>query len=60
VGDLLRVCVVVPYDLAEEGGVKRHALRVAEELRCVGDGVTVIGPLQRRVAIPPPGERWES
>ncbi len=43
----MRVCVVVPYDLAEEGGVKQHALRVADEMRGRGDDVTVIGPLRR-------------
>ena len=40
----MRVCVVVPYDLAEEGGVKRHAVHVAAALRAVGDEVWIIGP----------------
>ena len=26
----LKVCMVVPYDLAEEGGVKRHAMQLGE------------------------------
>lgn len=43
----LRVAVVVPYDVAEEGGVKRHAFHVAEALRRGGDEVTVVGPLSR-------------
>lgn len=43
----LRVCLVVPYDMADEGGVKRHALHVAESLRRLGDEVTVVGPLSR-------------
>jgi phosphatidyl-myo-inositol alpha-mannosyltransferase len=43
----VRVCLVVPYDLADEGGVKRHALHLAQCLRRRGDEVTVIGPLSR-------------
>jgi phosphatidylinositol alpha-mannosyltransferase len=37
----------MPYDAAEEGGVKRHAYHLAESLRRGGDEVTVIGPLSR-------------
>lgn len=47
----LSVCMVVPYDLAEEGGVKRHALHVAASLRRRGDEVTVIGPSTSRAEI---------
>ncbi len=36
--------MVVPYDLAEEGGVKRHAMQLATSLRQLGDEVDVIGP----------------
>lgn len=43
----MRVCIVVPYDLAEEGGVKRNAVHVARSLREMGDEVTVVGPLSR-------------
>ena len=43
----LRVAIVVPYDVAEEGGVKRHAFHVAESLRGMGDEVTVVGPSSR-------------
>ncbi len=39
----MKVCVVVPYDLAEQGGVKRHALQLATALRDLGDEVTVMG-----------------
>ena len=39
----MRVCVVVPYDLAEQGGVKRHAFQLAAALRELGDDVTVMG-----------------
>src|SRR5438876_2987515 len=39
--------MVVPYDLADEGGVKRHALHLADRLRRGGDEVAVIGPLSR-------------
>jgi phosphatidylinositol alpha-mannosyltransferase len=46
------VCIVVPYDVAEEGGVKRHAFHVAEALRKSGDQVTVVGPLSRGDAGP--------
>lgn len=41
----LRVCIVVSYDLDEDGGgVKHHALHLARALRHGGDHVTVIGP----------------
>jgi len=48
----VRTCLVVPYDLAEEGGVKRHALHLAAAMREVGDEVDVVGPLSRG-ATPP-------
>jgi phosphatidyl-myo-inositol alpha-mannosyltransferase len=48
----LRICIVVPYDLGEEGGVKRHALHVAESLRRLGDEVVVTGPLRRGRSCP--------
>ena len=35
--------MVVPYDLAEEGGVKRHAFHLATSLRKLGDDVTIMG-----------------
>jgi phosphatidylinositol alpha-mannosyltransferase len=40
----LRICVVVPYDLSERGGVKHHAFEVAHALRARGDHVEIIGP----------------
>jgi phosphatidylinositol alpha-mannosyltransferase len=40
----LRVCIVVPYDLSERGGVKHHALEVAHALRGRGDHVSLVGP----------------
>ena len=40
----------MPYDLAEEGGVKRNAIHVAEALRAMGDEVTLVGPLSRGAA----------
>jgi phosphatidylinositol alpha-mannosyltransferase len=40
----LRICIVVPYDLSEYGGVKHHALELARALRRGGDHVTIIGP----------------
>ena len=43
----MRICIVVPYDLTEEGGVKRHALHVMNALRRAGDEVEMIGPLRR-------------
>jgi phosphatidylinositol alpha-mannosyltransferase len=43
----VRIAMVVPYDLAEEGGVKRHAVQLASTLRHLGDEVDVIGPLTR-------------
>ena len=39
--------MVVPYDLSEPGGVKRHAFHLAERMRRAGDTVTVVGPLSR-------------
>jgi phosphatidylinositol alpha-mannosyltransferase len=48
----LRVGIVVPYDLANEGGVKRHAFHLAQSLRRFGDDVTIIGPLSRGRAEP--------
>jgi hypothetical protein len=40
--------MVVPYDLAEEGGVKRHAMQLAASLRTLGDEVDVLGPCSDR------------
>ncbi|MEO7359861.1 MAG: glycosyltransferase family 4 protein [Gemmatimonadaceae bacterium] len=41
----MRVCIVVTYDLDEDGGgVKHHAQHLARALRQGGDHVTVIGP----------------
>jgi len=40
----VKVCMVVPYDLAEEGGVKRHAMQLATSLRALGDEVDILGP----------------
>ena len=37
----------MPYDLADEGGVKRHAVHLARCLRGRGDEVTIIGPMSR-------------
>jgi phosphatidylinositol alpha-mannosyltransferase len=42
----LRVCIVVPYDLADEGGVKSHAYQLADALRAAGDEVRIAGPLR--------------
>ncbi len=39
----MRVCLVVPYDLSEQGGVKRHAFQLGAALRELGDEVTVMG-----------------
>ena len=47
----LRICLVVPYDLADEGGVKRHALHLAECLRQRGDDVIVAGPVRSGAAV---------
>ncbi len=48
----MRVCQVVPYDFAEEGGVKRHALHLADALRRAGDEVEIVAPLSRGQAPP--------
>jgi phosphatidyl-myo-inositol alpha-mannosyltransferase len=41
----LRVCMMVTYDMASPGGgVKQHALHLAESLRRRGDDVMLVGP----------------
>lgn len=40
----LRIALTIPYDLAVEGGVKRHAMNLARSLRRLGDEVDLIGP----------------
>src|SRR5262249_12287977 len=45
--DRVRVAIVCPYDLAEEGGVKRHAFNLARALRRCGDDVTLVGASSR-------------
>jgi phosphatidylinositol alpha-mannosyltransferase len=41
----LRIGIVVPYDLGVAGGgVKHHALQLAQALRDLGDDVTVLAP----------------
>lgn len=44
----MRVCQLIPYDLEDEGGVKRHALNLAAALRQAGDEVWLIGPSSAR------------
>jgi phosphatidylinositol alpha-mannosyltransferase len=51
----VRIGIVVPYDLAEEGGVKRHAFHLADAMRRAGDEVEIVGPLSR--GAPPPRVR---
>jgi phosphatidylinositol alpha-mannosyltransferase len=48
----LRICILVPYDLADEGGVKRHAFHLARAMRRAGDFVEIVGPLSRRAKEP--------
>jgi phosphatidylinositol alpha-mannosyltransferase len=43
----LRICIVVPYDLADSGGVKHHAVHLAKALREEGHEVTLVGPSSR-------------
>ena len=40
----LRICITAAYDLAEQGGVKRHAEHLATELRRGGDQVLLLAP----------------
>ncbi len=47
----LRIAVTIPYDLAVEGGVKRHAMNLAGALRRLGDEVDVIGPCSNPQAL---------
>lgn len=48
---MMRVAVVVPYDLGEEGGVKRHGFRLAAALRRLGDHVDIFGPSRAPIAV---------
>ena len=47
----MRVCLVVPYDLSVEGGVKKHALSLAAALERQGDEVEVLGPASEPVVV---------
>ncbi len=47
----MKICMVIPYDLAEEGGVKRHAMQLARSLRERGDEVDVVGPCSDPTAL---------
>lgn len=40
----MRIAIVCPYDLGRPGGVQDHVLRLADELRTVGDEVLTVGP----------------
>jgi len=48
----LRVCITAAYDLAEEGGVKKHAIHLADELRRGGDEVLLLAPYSGRQPLP--------
>ncbi|MBI5543383.1 MAG: glycosyltransferase family 4 protein [Deltaproteobacteria bacterium] len=49
----LRICMMVTYDLTPRGGgVKVHAVRLAQALRRLGDEVTIIGPASAPVSEP--------
>src|SRR5262245_61079385 len=48
----LNVCIVVTYDIAEDGGVKHHAFSVANALRRRGDRVSIVGPATRHITDP--------
>ncbi len=48
----LRVCMVATYDLAEEGGVKKHSMHLATRLRAGGDHVDVVGPYSGSEPLP--------
>jgi len=47
----MRVCLVIPYDLSVEGGVKKHALSLAAALERQGDEVEVLGPASEPVVV---------
>ena len=48
----LRICIVVSYDLVDEGGVKKHAVHLAAQLRRMGDHVDIIGPYSGTAELP--------
>lgn len=48
----LNVCVLVTYDIAEDGGVKHHAFAIAQALRRRGDNVSIFGPSTRPMTDP--------
>jgi phosphatidylinositol alpha-mannosyltransferase len=53
VTDPLKICLVATYDLVEEGGVKRHAVHLASQLRAGGDRVDLLAPYSGRDPLPP-------
>ena len=38
----LRICMLVPYDITERGGVKHHAIELSDALRRLGDEVIML------------------
>jgi len=46
----MRICMVIPYDLSQEGGVKRHGFQLAAALRELGDAVEIVGPSRSPIA----------
>jgi phosphatidylinositol alpha-mannosyltransferase len=54
----LNVCVLVTYDISEDGGVKHHAFAVAQAMRRRGDKVTIIGPSRRPIDEPDVHGLW--
>jgi phosphatidylinositol alpha-mannosyltransferase len=48
----MRICMVTTYDVASPGGVKHHALHLADALRRLGDEVTLVGPSSAVAAQP--------
>jgi len=49
----LRICIVVPYDLADAaGGVKHHAVQLARLLRRDGHSVVILGASSKKIDDP--------
>jgi phosphatidylinositol alpha-mannosyltransferase len=48
----LRVCLVSAYDFIEKGGVKKHVVQLAAELRKGGDHVDIAGPYSGSAELP--------
>src|SRR6266567_807207 len=52
-GAVMKIALVSPYDLSVPGGVNSHILPLANQFRCAGHDVRVIGPASDLASLPP-------